>query len=317
MNTDIKNKEREFLAIKASIIGVIGNTFLAIIKFLIGVITGSLAITADAIDSATDVITSIMTYIAAKISNKPADENHPYGHEKAETIITKLLSLVIIYAGFEVLTRAISNLLSGDIDITNLNYILLISFISLLIKYFLYKYKLIIGKKIVSASSIADAYNMKNDIFTSASIFIGILIFYFTGIKQIDSILAIFVSFFIFKVGISMFLETSNELMDGSNELGEIYNEIVKIVDQYSEIKNPHKIRVRKSSFVYFIDMHVEVDENMTVKKANSLSFIIEKDIKNSNYRIKDITIHFEPFGNKEKEEFGHNKESIEKTFKN
>jgi cation diffusion facilitator family transporter len=308
---------REKLAQRGSIVGIVLNLILATGKLFTGFLTGSLAIMADGIDSATDIATSFLTLIAAKISNRPADASHPYGHERAETIITKVLSFVILYAGFEVFTSAVSNLMAKERDFSNLHIVLIVSFISFLAKIFLYKYKLSIGKKINSSSFIADAYNMKNDIFTSASIFIGILIFFITGFEKIDAILALIVSIFIFKVGIEMFMETSNEIMDGSKELGDIYSLIVKTLENHREVKNPHKIRVRKNGFVYFIDMHLEVDENMTVREANEICAKIEEDIISLNNYIKDVTIHIEPIGNMEKEQFGHNLKTIKKTFGN
>jgi len=309
-------ESRESISKKAAVNGIILNVILAVFKLLIGIISGSMAILADGIDTSTDIFTSFLTLIAAKISNKPADESHPYGHEKIEPVITKILSIIIIYAGFEVLLSSVKKLINKEYDISNPGLILAISLFSLFIKFFLYRYKLSVGKKINSSSFIADAKNMRNDILTSFSIFVGIIIYYFTGAEFIDSVLAIFVSFFILKTGISLLLETSDELMDGSKELGEIYKECVEVAEKTSpDVKNPHKIRVRKAGFVYFIEMHVEVPENMTVKKANEISEQIEKNLKLKNIYIKDILIHFEPIGNKEIEEFGFDKNSIKEHF--
>lgn len=315
MKDFISSEERGELAKKGSYVGIIGNLMLALLKFSIGILSGSLAIIADGIDTSTDIITSFLTLIAAKISNKPADFSHPYGHERAETITTKILSIIVLFAGYQVLVSAIKNLLSGNKTIENPLWVLLVAAISVIIKYLLYNYKLKIGKKINSSSFIADALNMRNDIFTSLAVFIGILIFYFTGIPWIDSVIAIFVSIIIFKVGIEMFIETSDELMDGSKELGDIYKMIINICDEYSEIQNPHKIRVRKSGFVYFLEFHIEVNPNMIIKEANKLTFKLEKEIKEYNPYIKDIIIHVEPFENIENEEFGLDKDSINKLF--
>ncbi|BBE31863.1 cation diffusion facilitator transporter [Tepiditoga spiralis] len=313
MNDDNRNK----LVNRAAYAGIIGNTFLAILKLFIGIFTGSLAILADGIDTTTDIATSFLTLIAAKISNKPPDKSHPYGHEKIETIITKLLSLVIIFAGYNLLIKSIKNIITPEFKINNLILVLITASISVIIKYFLFKYKLKIGKKINSPSSIADAMNMKNDVLISLSVLIGITIYYFTGIKILDPIIALLVSLMIFKVGFETFFEASNDLMDGSKNLGKIYLDIVNVVDKYEDIKNPHKIRVRKSGFVFFVDMHLEINGEKTINEAHSIIMKIEKEIKQLNVYIKDITIHVEPIGNNEKECFGYDENLIKRTFGN
>jgi len=136
-----------------------------------------------------------------------------------------------------------------------------------------------------------------------------------TGIWWIDAILAIFVSIFIFKVGISLFMESSNELMDGSKELGEVYNDILKGMERFCQVKNPHRIRVRKSGYVYFVEMHIEIDPQMTVHQAHMIVKNIENEIKKENPYIRDVIIHIEPLDNEEKEGFGFNVKSIKKTF--
>jgi cation diffusion facilitator family transporter len=288
---------------------------LGILKVSIGFFTNSLAILADGIDSVTDIITSFLTLIASKIANKPADESHPYGHERIEPIITKILSIVILFAGYQVLYNALSRLFSEQVTIEQPFLIFVVSIISVLIKLFLYFYKKNIGKKINSSSVIADAMNMRNDVFTSTSVAVGILIFYLTGITWIDSVIAIFVSIIIFKVGIEMFLETSNELMDGSKELGEIYKITIEAAENFNCIKNPHKIRVRKSGYVYFVDLHIELNPNMSIKEANQITEKYENKIKELNNYIKDVVIHMEPYENDENEGYGLDKNQIKKFF--
>ena len=311
------SKTREKMAIKASIIGMIINGALAFFKIFIAIITGSIAILADGIDTGTDIITSLLTLIASKISNKPADESHPFGHEPAETIVTKVLSLVIIYAGVQVLKNAIQSIIIGNYMIENAKLVLWISLISIFTKYGLYKYKYRVGKRIKSSSFIADALNMRNDILTSFSVFIGIIFYLLFDITWVDPLVAIIVSIFIFRVGIKMFIETSDEFMGSSRELGEIYSNILEATKKFDNVFNPHKIRVRKAGYVYFVEMHIEVDEKLTIKEANDIASKVEKEIKQVNPYIKDVIIHVEPLGNKEKEGYGLDEKSIKRIFGN
>ncbi|RAO99165.1 cation transporter [Petrotoga sp. 9PW.55.5.1] len=309
------NTNREKIAVRASWVGIVVNGLLAFFKLLISFITGSMAILADAIDTSTDIITSILTLVAAKISNRPADESHPFGHERAETIVTKVLSLVIIYAGFQVLIGAVQSLFNRNFLIERPYLVLWISLISIVAKYGLYKYKYSAGNKTKNSSLVADALNMRNDILTSLSVLIGIIFYLSFDLLWIDSVVAIIVSIFIFKVGVEMFIETSDEFMGSSKELGEIYYNILDAVEKFDKAYNPHKIRVRKAGYVYFVELHIEVDEHMAVKEANDLASEIEKELKEKNPYIKDVIIHVEPLGNKEKEEFGFDKNSIKRIF--
>ncbi|AEX85771.1 cation transporter [Marinitoga sp. 1135] len=302
---NLNYKERERLSTISSIVSIIANALLAILKIGIGFFTNSMAILADGLDTATDILTSVMTLIAGKISNKPPDIEHPYGHERAETIATKIVSLIIMYAGIEVFTNSIKRLINHDANIDNLLFVVIISAISVVVKYSLYKYRLYIGKKINSNATIADALNMRNDVFTSSSVLIGILVLYFTGLWWIDSVLAIFVSLMILKTGFEQFMESSSELMESSPELKELYELVANCSCKTAKAQNPHKIRARKFGHRYFVDMHIELPPEMTVKEANEICAELEKRIKEKNPAIKDIIIHVEPYGNAEKECFG------------
>ncbi len=308
---------REKKAIRASLISMIVNAVLSFFKIFIAIVTGSIAILADGIDTTTDIITSLLTLIASKISSKPADESHPFGHEPAETIVTKVLSLVIIYAGAQVLKNAIQSLVLGKHIIESAQLVLWISLISMVTKYFLYRYKRSVGEEIKSSSLIADALNMRNDILTSLSVFVGMIFYLLFDITWVDPLVAIMVSLFIFKVGVQMFIETSGEFMGSSRELGEIYTNILEATKKFDHVFNPHKIRVRKSGYVYFVEMHIEVDEKMTIKEANDIASKLEKELKRINPYIKDVIIHVEPLGNKEKEGYGLDEKSIKRIFGN
>ncbi|KLO24305.1 cation transporter [Marinitoga sp. 1197] len=303
--------KREKLSTKSSLISIITNALLAILKILIGFFTNSMAILADGFDTATDILTSFMTLIAGKISNRPPDIEHPYGHERAETIATKVVSLVIIYAGFEVFINSLKRLINKEIIIENIIYVVIVAFISVITKYILYKYRLSIGKKINSNAIIADALNMRNDILTSSSVLIGIGILYFTKIWWLDPLIAIGVSFMIFKTGFEQFMESSNEFMESSQELKKIYNDVIIEAEKLKCARNPHKVRARKFGHKIFVDMHLELPPDMTVKKANEICAKLEKNIKNRNNDIRDIVIHIEPYGNAEKECFGLSAENI------
>jgi len=302
---------------KGAWIGIIGNATLALVKIITGLITGSMAILADGIDTSTDIFTSFVILISAYFSAKPPDKTHPYGHERVETIASKIISFVIFYAGFSLLEESIIRLIKGtsELSLNFLAFLVIISSIS--VKYYLYVYKHRLGKKLKNLALISDAKNMRNDVLISSNVMLGLIIAKFTKLWFLDSIIAIFISIFIIKTAFEIFMEASYELMDGlpKEKLG-IYKDIFSAISKIKGIYNPHRLRVRKVGPKLFIEMDVEVDGNMCVKDAHKLTLEIKKALKEKRGDIEDVTIHVEPIGNIEKEGFGISMEGEERNDK-
>ena len=153
--------------------------------------------------------------------------------------------------------------------------------ISIITKYISIDTNIQLVRKLKVLLFVADALNMRNDILTSLSVFIGIIFYLLFDITWVDPLVAIIVSIFIFRVGIKMFIETSDEFMGSSREL-EIYSNILEATKKFDNVFNPHKIRVRKAGYVYFVEMHIEVDEKLTIKEANDIASKVEKKLNKS-----------------------------------
>jgi len=170
-----------------------------------------------------------------------------------------------------------------------------------------------IGKKIKSDLIIANAKNMRNDIITSFSVFIGLGFTIILRLPILDPIIAILVSLWILKTGLQIFLETSSELMDGVNDTG-IYKSIIEISKQFKSVKNPHKVRVRKLGNMFAIDLDIEVAPELTVKEAHEVVTRLEYELKSKIDNIYDIMIHIEPYDNIQTDElYGINEKILEK----
>ncbi len=299
------NKERDKIAKKGSIIGIIVNSSLAFFKIVFGFLSGSVAILGDGVDSASDIITSTITLISTQISAKPPDREHPYGHERAETIATKVVSMIIFFAGGQLAITSIQRLFQGIPEIKHMGIIVLISSASIVTKYFLFKYKYSIGKSIDSSVFIADAYNMRNDILISLSVLVGMLVIYFTNFVIIDTLLGLFVAVIVIKNAIELFLESSQELMDGIDDNNDVYNQLFKSLEVLPNVNNPHKVRIRKMGYKYLVDLDIEVDGSLPVKEAHKIARDVEHKIKDTNKNIYDVHVHIEPAGNIEDEKYG------------
>ncbi|MCK5155930.1 MAG: cation transporter [Spirochaetales bacterium] len=304
-------QERIGIIRKASWVGIVINFILSLMKLGVGFLCYSFALIGDGIDSLTDVITSAVTLVTANISSRPPDKEHPYGHGRAETIATKILSFIIFFAGAQLAFTSIKHIITPEVKKLPEFPVFYVIAISIIGKIFLSIYKKRAGIKAKSAMLIADAKNMKNDVLISVSVLIGLVFTVLLKIPMLDSLTALLVSFWILKTAFSIFMETSRELMDGVDD-PEIYKRVFKIVKTIPGTENPHKTRIRKLNNVYIIDMDIEVAGNLTVEEGHTIAMEVEKAIRKQIIEIYDINVHVEPTGNYEKREsFGLNEELI------
>ena len=301
MTTDNRIKEIQI----ASWIAIIGNAILAIMKIVIGLLSGSLAVIGDGIDSSSDVITSFITLITSKIISKPPDMHHPYGHTRAETIATKILAFVIFFAGAQLALSTLIKIIEHEIrDVPSMPAIYVTLF-SITGKLLLAYSQNRTGKKVNSSMLIANGKNMQNDVLISIGVLIGLFFSIKLELPIFDVITAFIVSILIIKSSVEIFIETNMELMDGINDPS-IYNKIFEAVFSVEGVHNPHRTRVRKLSNMYVIDLDIEVNGELTVLEAHEIAKKVEKKISENIDNIYDIIVHIEPLGNVEhREKFG------------
>jgi cation diffusion facilitator family transporter len=296
---------------RASWIGIAGNTLLAIGKIIIGFISGSFAVIGDGIDTATDVLTYIITLITARIISKPPDPKYPYGYKKAETSATKILAFIIFFAGAELFLSTLRQLISGELREMPGIIAIYVTLLSILGKAILAYWQFRIGKRINSQMIIANARNMKNDVLISSSVLLGLLFTFVFDMPVFDRITAMAVSIWIIKVAFDIYKESNLEMMDGLKDTT-IYDKIFQSVDEVEGAHNPHRIRVRKIAELYLIALDIEVDKDTTVSDAHLLAKEVENRLKINIDNIFDILVHIEPLGNIEGDEsVGMSKENL------
>ncbi|MCD4684045.1 MAG: cation diffusion facilitator family transporter [Bacteroidales bacterium] len=304
-------KDRSYKIKKASWIGIIGNGILAIAKIIIGIISGSLAVIGDGIDSTTDVLTYIITLITARIISKPPDSKYPYGYKKAETSATKILAFIIFFAGAQLLISTTKQLISGEIREMPSMIAIYVTLFSIAGKVILAMWQFRMGKKTDSKMIIANARNMRNDIIISGSVLIGLAFTFILEMPVFDSIIALLVSLWIIKEAFGIYRESNLEMMDGVKDTN-IYFKIIKSVDDVEGAHNPHRIRVRNIANLLLITLDIEVDQNIKVSVAHDIAKHVENMLKKNIDNIFDILVHVEPLGNIEQDEsFGISKDNI------
>jgi len=289
---------------KASWIAFAGNFILASSKIFIGILSGSLAVLSDGIDSATDVLIAAMTLIASKITGKPGDREHPYGHGRIETVATAIISFVLFFAGAQILFKALGGIFSGVPEKIPSTMAIWVTIVSIGGKVALSWSQFHFGKKSGSPMLIANAKNMRGDVVTSAAVLVGLGLTYLTGLAVMDEILGALVALWILKNAVEIFLEANTELMDGTNSR-EPYKEIFTAIARVPGVDNPHRVRLRRAGSMFIIDLDIEVDPAMTVYESHKIALKVEKAIKESLPDVYDVIVHIEPLGNKEDEKYG------------
>ena len=292
---EIDNIQRETLRMKEGkkvvVSSIFQNLFLAVIKILGGIYGNSRALISDGINSLADVGSSFAILLGIYFSNKPADEEHPYGHEKIESIIGNMLGVFLLLTAFELGKGSIELLIRGEYSSTPAYTTIIWAFISMVVKFFMYRYKLKVGIATDNSALIADAKDSKSDVYSSGGVILGILLSIWVS-PIFDIVVSLIVALLIFKEGVSIIFETSNLILDKQDD--EFIREIEKYLEENDNIKNVHDIFMRKSGDKIFLSMHIRVPKNMTVYEAHNLVDSVREGIVLDFDNVKDVMIHID-----------------------
>lgn len=284
------------LGVKTSWITIVVNIILAFFKTLAGILGNSSAMVADGIHTLSDVLTTFVVLLGLKVSSKEADENHPYGHEKYESVFAKILSMFLLITGIFIGYEAIKVLISGEFRKPK-TIALLAAFISIVVKEIMYLYTIKVARKIKSVSMEADAWHHRSDVFSSLGTFVGIL-----GARlrfpALDPIAGIIVSILIVKVGIELYLKSVRELVDESaNE--ETIKTIEKKTNDIEGVMGIKNLKTRIFGNKIYVDIEILVDSNITVKAGHDIAEKVHDKLEAEIEDIKHCMVHMEPFKNK------------------
>lgn len=274
---------------KVVLSSIIQNILLAILKIVGGIYGRSRALLSDGINSLADVGSSVAIYLGLYFSNKPADEEHPYGHEKIESIIGNMMGLFLIITAFELMKGSVILLYKGEYTTTPSYTTILWAGISMVVKFFMYRYKMKVGIKTDNSALIADAKDSKSDVYSSGGVIIGILLSLWIS-PIFDIIVSLIVGILILKEGASIIFETSNIILDKQDD--EFIQEVEKYIEKNTQIKNVHDIYMRKSGDKIFLTFHIRVPKDMTVYDAHNLADEIKESLILDFENIKDVMIH-------------------------
>jgi len=295
---------REQKIIRASWWAILGNGLLAFLKLAAGFISGSYVVIADGIDSVSDIASSLVVLLAARIISKPPNVKFPYGYKKADTVATKVLSFVIFFAGAQLAYSTVRILIHGTGLALPGMLAIWVTVISMLGKAFLSFLLFRTGRKVESSMLIANARNMRNDILLSLSALISLLFTLVLKEPLIDRIIALLISVFIMYEGFRIFMKSNVDLMDGIDNT-DVYSRLFESIRSVEGAHHPHRVRARKIGHYYMVNLDIEVDPDLSVKKAHEIARNVEISIRSNIRNIYDVMVHVEPLGNAEEEKYG------------
>lgn len=279
----------------AAVLGLVVNLLLGIVKLVGGLVGNSFALLADAVNSIGDVVTTVVVLFALRVAQRPADAEHPYGHTRAEGIAASNVALLVIISALLVGWEAIHRLtLPHEIPPV---WTLWIAAVNVFIKEGLYRYKVGVGKRTGSASIIANAWDHRSDALCSLAVFIGLTTIRFGGSAFIwaDEAASLVVVVAIVWTGVQLFRSSASELMD-VQAAPEFVEQIKEAALTVSGVEVVEKLWVRKSGLEFFADIHIEVDQSLTVAQGHRIGHQVKDRLLAEFPSLRDVLVHLEPF---------------------
>lgn len=281
-------------AIQTTYVSIFGNVLLALAKGLTGIYGHSFALVADAIESTTDVFASILVLMGLKYATKPADENHPYGHGKAEALVTFAIVGFLVVSATVIAYKSIQNIRSPQ-EMPE-SYTLIVLAVIVLIKEFFYRFVSRKSDETRSTSLKADAWHHRSDAITSLMAFLGIsfAIIMGEGYESADDWAALMASGFIVFNAYMIFRPALGEIMD-EHLHDDLISKIRSMAGKVEGVVDTEKCFVRKSGLSYHVDLHLTVNGNISVREGHDIAHSLKKYLQLKMPEISDILIHVEP----------------------
>lgn len=293
------NRTREHQIYRVTIIGSICNMLLLVFKFIAGILGNSAAMIADAVHSLSDFITDIVVLVFVRISNRPQDKSHDYGHGKYETLATVIIGVVLFAVGMGILWNGASAIwhYSQGTPLESPGILALVAaIVSIVIKEVLYQYTAYVGRRVNSQSVVANAWHHRSDAFSSIGTAAGIGGAILLGEKWrvLDPIAAVVVSVFIIKVAYQLVAPSIGELTERSLP-DDVEKQVEDALLKIPGVHDPHNMRTRKIGSRHSVSVHVRMDGNLTLSQAHEASKVMEESVRNILGNDTFINIHVEP----------------------
>ncbi len=279
---------------RVTLLGFGANIILSVVKLVIGIYGNSQAVVADALHSFSDTSSDLVIIFGVKYWSAPPDQCHPFGHRKLESFVTVIIGLILLATAAGIGYNGVISLM--DRKPVHLNWMVILGpVLSIVVKEFLFRITYRVGTQTHSSPVKANAWHHRTDALSSIPVLVAVVACLINpALAFLDQVGAILVSAFIIKVGLEILFSSINELMDRGMSKSEL-KEMEARIRNNPEVRGVHNIRTRNLAGSFYVDLHLEVDADLTVKKGHDISEIVKETLMDGNDRIIDVMIHLEP----------------------
>jgi cation diffusion facilitator family transporter len=280
---------------RAALLGLAANLALGVVKLVGGIVGSSFALISDAVNSLGDVIMSLVVLAALRIAQRPPDAEHPYGHTRAEAIAASNVALLVIVSALLVGWEAVRRF-GAEHELPE-GWTLWIAGGNVLIKEALYRYTLRVGQRTQSSVAVAGAWDHRSDAFCSLAVLIGLGLIRWGGPRWMsaDEVSALVVVAFIIWSAVGLFRRSASELMDVQAD-DALVEQIRAAAEAVPEVMAVETLWVRKSGLEYFADIHIEVDQHLTVAAGHLIGHRVKDRLLRQFPMLRDVLVHLEPY---------------------
>lgn len=277
--------------VRVARLSILSNSFLIILKLAVGLITGSVSIISEAIHSSMDLIAALIAYFSVRVSDNPPDSRHNYGHGKIENISGVIEGLLILIAAGWIIVEAVKKITGEHTQLESVGLGTIVMIVAAGINFIVSRKLYKVARQTDSLALEADALHLKTDVYTSLGVAAGLVLIMVTGLQWLDPIVAILVAIFIIAESFRLIKRAFNPLLDEAwkeEEIADLESTLVSMNVKY------HNLRTRIAGNYRFIDLHIEIPEDVSVGDAHKYCDLIENEL-NRKFNNLNVTIHVEP----------------------
>jgi cation diffusion facilitator family transporter len=292
METDFlqNTPEREKVGKQASYIAISGNIFLTAFNLIVGIVSGSSALIAEGFHTLSDVITSVLAFVGFKIGMKPADDDHQYGHGRAEPIVGLIIVVFLLIVAYEIISEAYTKIMLGGEVIPPSMIAAVMAAIGIGVNYTMSTYLIRSGAKINSQAIIADGKHQRVDIFSCISVLIGVIGSQF-GISIMDTLVSVFIAIIILNTAFHLAKDNINTLM-GKIPSNQIIGDVKKAALVSECVKGVHNVKVNNMGPYVSAELHIELNKDLKLEKSHKIAHEVEQSIINNIESVQMVSVH-------------------------
>lgn len=291
----MKTEDREKLGRRALIVAVAGNVFLTVFNIAVGIMSGSYALISEGAHTISDITTSIIAYIGFKIGSKPADEEHPLGHGRAEAIAGLVIVVFLAVIAYEIITGAIDRLFFGGTTTIPESIAVVMAIVGVIVNFIISQYIIKLGESANSPAIVADGKHQRVDILSSLAILFGIMIAQY-GYPQLDPFIGLIIGLLIVKTAIDVARENLDNIM-GKVPSQDLVDRIVAVSNSVDKVCGTHDVRVNYLGSYATVSLHVELPPEMTLDDSHKIVHLVQNKIVDEIDVIHGATVHACPVG--------------------